>query len=62
MFRYFFKSVDKILLGRWDRSSEKLTTIKVYWANMDHCGGCEEKPKVVIKALMILPKSSVKVI
>jgi len=61
MFRHLFKSVDKILLGRWDRSSEKLTTIKVYWANIDNCGGCEEKPKQT-KALMIPAKSSIKVI
>jgi len=52
MFRNIFKlKLEKILLGRWERTCDKANTIKVYWANVDHCGTCskvvvEEKIKV----------------
>ena len=38
--RLFKSTVDKIALGRWERTCEKKNKIKVYWANMDHCGTC----------------------
>jgi len=34
------KSFRKTLLGRWGRSTDEATTIKVNWANVDHCGTC----------------------
>ena len=41
MFRKIFRNtVEKTLLGRWARTTEKVNSIKVYWANMDHCGTC----------------------
>ena len=41
MLRRFFKeTVDKIPLGRWERTGDKMNAIKVTWANMDHCGSC----------------------
>ena len=33
-------TVQKTYLGRWERTGDKLNSIKVYWANMDHCGTC----------------------
>ena len=46
MFRNLFtKTIDKTLLGRWGRTDELANTIKVYWANIDHCGTCSgERP------------------
>lgn len=38
----FTKSFTKTLLGRWNRSCEQSTTIKVNWANVDHCGTCSK--------------------
>lgn len=38
--RIFTRNLEKILLGRWERTCEKANTIKVYWANIDHCGTC----------------------
>ena len=43
------------LLGRWTRTSEKVNSIKIFWANVDHCGTCsgeamkkkEQIPKLV---------------
>jgi hypothetical protein len=32
--------VDKILLGRWERTDRTLNKIKIDWANIDHCGTC----------------------
>lgn len=41
MFRKIFRNtIEKTLLGRWARTNEKINGIKVYWANMDHCGTC----------------------
>jgi len=41
------------LLGRWTRTTEKMNSIKIFWANVDHCGTCssetikkEEVPKL----------------
>ena len=41
------------LLGRWTRTTEKVNSIKIFWANVDHCGTCsgeavkkEEVPKL----------------
>jgi len=36
--------MDKTLLGRWGRTDELSNTIKVYWANVDHCGTCSSEP------------------
>ena len=38
--------LEKILLGRWERTCDKMNGIKVYWANIDHCGTCS---KVVVE-------------
>lgn len=41
MFLNFFKkTVERTLLGRWERTCERLNAIKVNWANTDHCGTC----------------------
>jgi hypothetical protein len=41
MFANFFrKTVERTLLGRWERTCERLNAIKVNWANTDHCGTC----------------------
>ena len=41
MFRKIFRTtIDETVLGRWARTNEKMNGIKVYWANMDHCGTC----------------------
>ena len=53
MFRNLFYSVPTIRLGRWNNSNEQLTNIKIYWANMDHCGTCDSGKKP-ITALSIL--------
>ena len=45
MFRNLFYSVPTIRLGRWNNSNDKLTNIKIYWANMDHCGTCDSVKK-----------------
>lgn len=55
---FFNKSYNKILLGRWNRSSEQLTEIKVNWANIDHCGTCS-KEDLSRKYADLLPASIV---
>jgi hypothetical protein len=40
MMRNLFK---KTLLGRWNLSCDKITTIKVNWANIDNCGTCSRE-------------------
>jgi hypothetical protein len=35
--------VNKTLLGRWSRSCDAMTAIKVNWANIDHCGTCSKE-------------------
>lgn len=30
-------------LGRWTRTTEKENAIKVFWANVDHCGTCSSQ-------------------
>ncbi len=47
MFRNLFYSVPTIRLGRWNNSNEQLTNIKIYWANMDHCGTCDSGKKPI---------------
>ncbi len=37
------KSFTKTMLGRWERSCEATTKIKVDWANVDHCGTCSKE-------------------
>lgn len=57
MFRKLFSIAiipDKPLLGRWTRTTEKANSIKIFWANVDHCGTCSGeaiKKKVVLKQL-----------
>ena len=65
MFRRFFaNNLEKILLGRWKCTDERLNKIKVYWANMDHCGTCSKEavqPKKIKKPIVDLevpPKKS----
>ena len=41
MFRRIFKvTTEKICLGRWECTGMKQNTIKIDWANIDHCGTC----------------------
>jgi len=40
---FFNKSFNKTLLGRWNRSCDQSTDIKVNWANVDHCGTCSKE-------------------
>jgi len=42
MFRRIFSSRfnPDVLLGRWTRTDEKANSIKIFWANVDHCGTC----------------------
>lgn len=40
LYNIFSKTVQKTYLGRWECTTDKLNNIKVYWANMDHCGTC----------------------
>jgi hypothetical protein len=40
---FFNKSFNKTLLGRWNRSCDQSTEIKVNWANVDHCGTCSKE-------------------
>jgi len=35
--------IQKQVLGRWERTNDALNTIKVYWANVDHCGTCTKE-------------------
>jgi len=50
MFRNFFYSVPTIRLGCWNNSNEQLTNIKIYWANMDHCGTCDSGKKPISRS------------
>ena len=43
MFRKLFFSIGlkpDAPLGRWARTTEKANSIKIFWANVDHCGTC----------------------
>ena len=41
MFRRIFQiTTEKIRLGRWECTDMKHNTIKIDWANIDHCGTC----------------------
>jgi hypothetical protein len=41
MFHRIFKlTTKKICLGRWECTDMKHNTIKIDWANIDHCGTC----------------------
>jgi hypothetical protein len=40
LFSNLFRSIPKTLLGRWERTPEKLSSIKIKLANIDHCGSC----------------------
>jgi hypothetical protein len=40
--RLFTAPTQQLLLGRWQRSTEKAIAIKVEWANIDHCGTCSK--------------------
>ena len=46
------------LLGRWTRTSEKVNSIKIFWANVDHCGTCsgEAVKKKEVPKLKPLPE------
>lgn len=50
MFRNLFYAVPTIRLGRWNNSNEQLTNIKIYWANMDHCGTCDSEKKQIYRS------------
>ena len=54
--------VPEPMLGRWTLTSEKATSIKIFWANVDHCGTCSgekmKKKKEVPK--MVLPPPGAK--
>lgn len=62
MFRKLFFSIGlkpDAPLGRWARTSEKANSIKIFWANVDHCGTCSgEAVKKEIPKL--LPPPAVK--
>jgi hypothetical protein len=61
MFRKLFTNkLENIILGRWKCTDERLNKIKVYWANMDHCGTCSKKtvqPKKPIVEFEVQPKN-----
>ena len=42
MFRKLFRLaiLPDAPLGRWSRTTEKMNAIKIFWANVDHCGTC----------------------
>lgn len=52
--RFFTKPLEKTILGRWNRTCETVNSIKVYWANMDHCGTCSKEG---VKEKMSLPSN-----
>lgn len=64
----FKKTVQKNLLGRWERTSDTMNTIKVNWANIDHCGTCineaklksNESNKIIKNPRMFLPLPDIK--
>jgi hypothetical protein len=37
----FRMTLDKIMLGRWERTCAIGNAIKIDWANTDHCGVCK---------------------
>ena len=41
----FRNTLPKILLGRWERTPEKLSSVKIRLANIDHCGSCNITPQ-----------------
>jgi hypothetical protein len=45
MFRRLFsiRFIPDVPLGRWARTSEKVNAIKIFWANVDHCGTCSNE-------------------
>ena len=49
--------IQKQVLGRWERTNDALNTIKVYWANVDHCGTCT-KETIPTDAVKTPPSSS----
>jgi hypothetical protein len=61
MFRRFFtNNIENIILGRWKCTDENINRIKVYWANMDHCGTCSKeivKPKKIKKPHIEIEKN-----
>jgi hypothetical protein len=56
----FRNTLPKILLGRWERTPEKLSSVKIRWANIDHCGSCSNgnmeplpRPRLTTHALQL---------
>lgn len=64
MFRKLFGFrfiVPEPMLGRWTRTSEKANSIKIFWANVDHCGTCSgERLKKKDVPKMVSPPPEVK--
>ena len=66
MFRklFAFRSiVPEPVLGRWTRTCEKTNSIKIFWANVDHCGTCSGDAVAVKKNIVpkkLLPPPAVK--
>ena len=54
--------IQKQVLGRWERTNDALNTIKVYWANVDHCGTCSKETKTtdIVKTPSPSEKSLIK--
>jgi hypothetical protein len=52
--------IQKQVLGRWERTNDALNTIKVYWANVDHCGTCTKEtiPTASVKTPSASPSPS----
>ena len=48
MFRKLFRLATRpdTPLGRWTRTSDKMNSIKIFWANVDHCGTCSSEKMV----------------
>lgn len=58
--RFFINKIETLILGRWKCTDERVNRIKVYWANMDHCGTCSRemlKPKMIKKKTVDQKKS-----
>jgi len=43
-----FKPKPQVMLGRWIRTTPKLTNIKIDYANEDHCGTCSNDNKSIL--------------
>ena len=57
--RIFHFTIDKIMLGRWNCTNEKLNKIKSHLANIDHCGTCSlRNVKPLVKDLELPLKRS----